>query len=93
MTETGERFFLFDIGVGDINRMLLFAADDGIDMIAISSQWFGDGTCKICPQIFSKINTIHALVNHEDLLCVFAFLPSKTGIVNGQFFTTVYATL
>ena len=89
MTGTDERFLLFDSGVGDINRMLIFATNNGIDMLATSSQWFGDGTFKLCPQIFPQIYTIHVLVNHEVLPCVFALLPSKTETVYAQFFTTV----
>ena len=89
MTGTVERFLLFDTGVGDVNRMLVFATDDGIDMLANSSKWFGDGTFKLCPQIFPQIYTTHALVNHEVLPCVFALLPSKAEIVYEQLFTTV----
>ena len=89
MTRTGERILLFDIGVGDINRMFRFATNDGIDMLADSSQWFGNGTFQLCPQIFSRIYTVHALVNHEVLPCVFTLLPSKAEIVYEQFFTTV----
>ena len=88
MTGTGESFLLFDSGVGDINRMFIFATNDGIDMLANSSQWFGDGTFKPCPQIFSEIYTIHALVSHEILPCVFGLLLFKTEIVYEQFFTT-----
>ena len=65
MTGIGERFLLFDSGVGDINRMFIFATNDGIAMLDNSSQWFGDGTFKLCPQIFSQICTIHPLVSHE----------------------------
>ena len=89
MTGTGERFLHFDSGVEDINRMFIFATNDGTDMLANSSQWFGDDTFKLCPQIFSQIYTIHALVNHEVLPCVFALLPPKTEIVYEQFFTKV----
>ena len=93
MTGTGERFFLFDSGVRDIYRMFIFATNDGIDMLANSSQWFGDGTFKLWPQIFSQIYTIDALVNHEVLPCVFGLLPSKAEIVYEKFFTTVCNTV
>ena len=69
--------------------MFILATNDGIDMLANSSQWSGDGTFKRCPQIFSQMYTIHALVNHEVLPCVFALWPSKTEIAYEQFFTTV----
>ena len=90
MTGTGERFLLFDSGVVDISRTFIYATNGGIDMLACSSQWFGDGTFKLCPQqIFSQIYTIHALVNGEVLPCAFALLPSKIEIVYEQFFTPV----
>ena len=89
MTGTGKRFLFFDTGVGDVNRMFIFATNDGIDMLANSSQRFGNGTFKLCPQIFSQIYSIHALVNHDVLPCDFAFLPSKAEIVYEQFFTMV----
>ena len=53
MTGTGKIFLLFDISAGDINRMFIFATNDGIDMLGNSSQWFRDGTFKRYPQIFS----------------------------------------
>ena len=39
MTGTGERFLPFDSGVGNINTLFIFATNDGIDMLAHSSQW------------------------------------------------------
>ena len=61
----GERFLLFDNGLGDSNKTYIFATNDGIDMLANSSQWFGDGTFKLHPQIYSQIYTIHVLVSKE----------------------------
>ena len=58
-------------------------------MLANPSQWVGYGTFKLCPQIFSQMYTIHALVNHGLFPSVFAHLPSKTEIAYEQFFTTV----
>ena len=37
MTKTGQRFLLFDSGVGYINRMFVLATNDGIDILANSS--------------------------------------------------------
>ena len=88
-THDGGRFLLFDSGIGDINRTFIFATNDEIDMLADPSQWFGDGTFKPYPQVFSQIYTIHALVNHDFLPCVFAHLPSIAEIVYEQYFTTV----
>ena len=38
MTGTSERFLLFDSGVGDINRMFIFATNGGIDMLSNCSE-------------------------------------------------------
>ena len=49
MTGTSERFLLFDSGVGDLDILFIFATNNGINMLANSSQWFGGGTLKLCP--------------------------------------------
>ena len=38
MAGTGGRILLFDSDVGNINRMFMFATNDGIDMLDNSSQ-------------------------------------------------------
>ena len=52
MTGTAGRILLFASDVGDINRMFMFATNDGIGMLDNSSQWFVDGIFKLCPQIY-----------------------------------------
>ena len=52
MTGTGKIFLDFDSGVGAIIRKFIFATNDGIGMVVNSSQWFGDGTVRLCPQVF-----------------------------------------
>ena len=73
MTGTGERFLLFDSGVGNTNRMSIFATNGAIVIHANSSQCFGDSIFKLCPQIFSQIYTIHVLVNCDVSPCVNAY--------------------
>ena len=40
--------------------------------------WFGDGTFKVCRQIFFQIYTIHAQINGRILSWIYALLPNKT---------------
>ena len=89
VTNREDRFFLFDSGVGDVNRLIIFATHDAIRLLATKSNWFMDGTFKVCPEIFFKIYTIHVLINHQIFPCVFALLPNKTEITYNRFLTEV----
>lgn len=78
ITNRGDRFLLHDSGVGDVNRIIVFATDDAIQLLGTSNHWFMDGTFKLCPEIFFQIYTVHALINNKTFPCVFALLPNKT---------------
>ena len=63
VTSTGEQFMLYDSGVGDQNRMLLFAGSNAVELLKQSRHWFADGTFKVSPTIFFPVYTMHALLN------------------------------
>lgn len=73
-----EQFLLFDSGVGDDERLLIFATPTGLNTLSASSHWFVDGTFKVVPQIFFQIYSVHALVADNVIPCVFALLPNKS---------------
>ena len=54
VTNRGDRFLLFDSGVGDVNRLIIFATNDAIPLFGTSPNWFMDGKFKVFPEIFSK---------------------------------------
>ena len=85
----GDRFLLFDCGVGDVNRLIIFATNDAIRLITTNPHWFIDGTFKVCPEIFFQIYTIHVLISHQIFPCVFALLPNKTDATYNRFLTEV----
>ena len=60
-TDRGDRFLLYDSGVGDANRIILFATDQAINLLSTSDNWFGDGTFDVSPDIFYQVYTIHAI--------------------------------
>ena len=78
ITNRGDQFLLFDSGVGDIDRMLIFTTNDAIHLLATNNHWFMDGTFKLCPEIFFQLYTIHVLINHQTFPCIFTLLPNKT---------------
>ena len=73
-----EQFLIFDSGQGDADRIFIFGTNQSLQLLSQSQNWFGDGTFKVCPQIFFQIYTIHAQINGRILPCIYALLPNKT---------------
>ena len=92
VTKAGEQFLIFDSGVGDNERILIFATQQGIRFLSNNSHWFMDGTFKLCPEIFYQIYNIHALNNNQVFPCVFALLPGKNEDTYNQLFRDVRNT-
>ena len=88
-TLNGEQFLLYDSGVGDIARILIFATNQSVQLLATSEDWFGDGTFKVCPEIFFQLYTIHAKVNQRVIPCAYALLPDKTQQTYTRFFQEI----
>ena len=93
ITNRGNRFPLFDSGAGDMNRLIIFATNDAIRLLATNPHWFMGGTFKVCPKLFFQIYTIHAMINHRIFPCVFALLPNKTEATYNRFLTEVLNAL
>ena len=89
VTKAGEQFLIFDSGVGDNERILIFATQQGIHFLSNNSHWFMDGTFKLCPEIFYQIYTILALNNNQVFPCVFALLPNKNEVTYNVLFREV----
>ena len=86
VTKAGEQFLIFDSGVGDNERILIFATQQGIHFLFNNSHWFMDETFKLCPEIFYQIYTIHALNNNQVSPCAFALYLTKM-----KFYTTYFS--
>ena len=72
-----------------MNRLIIFATNDAIRLLATNPHWFMDGTFKVCPEIFFQIYTIHLLISHQIFPWVFALLPNKTEATYNRFLTEV----
>ena len=88
-TSDGQNFLLYDNGVGDVNRILIFATERGTNLLKQSDHWFGDGTFKVSPVIFFQVYTIHAVCNGKVFPCIFALLPNKTVATYELFFREI----
>lgn len=76
MTADGEDFLLYDSGLSD-QRMLVFSTAKNIRLLENSTDWFGDGTFKVVPELFYQLYTIHCLTSKRIIPCVYALLPNK----------------
>ncbi|CAI6377779.1 unnamed protein product [Macrosiphum euphorbiae] len=72
-----ENFLLCDTGP-EINRILLFGRQRGLEILSTSEQWFVDGTFKIAPILFSQVFVILGCRNGGVHPCVYAILPNKS---------------
>ena len=88
-TSNGERFLIFDSGMGNADRMLIFATNQALQLLADSEDWFGDGTFKVCPEIYFQFYTIHARVGDRIFPCIYALLPNKQELTYNRLFNQV----
>lgn len=54
-TLKGQSFLLFDSGIGDVNRILVFGTHQMLSLLRDSSNWFADGTFKVVPNQFFQL--------------------------------------
>ncbi|XP_018493876.1 uncharacterized protein LOC108863783 [Galendromus occidentalis] len=77
-TFRGERFVHYDSGVGDVNRIIVFATAKNLELLKMSPEWFVDGTFKVCPLIFHQLYTFHVrLPDGKTVPVVYSLLPAK----------------
>ena len=75
ITKAGEQFLIFDSRLGDNERILIFATQQGIHFLSNNSHWFMKRTFILCQEILYQIYAIHALNNNHILPCVVILLP------------------
>ena len=90
VTSIVDQFLAYDSGVGDPNRIMIFASPQGIRLLGSSSHWFADGTFKVCLQLIFQLYTMHAHDNGRIFPCAFALLPNKTQATYNLFFMELY---
>ena len=77
---------LSDSGVGETNRLILFATANFLSILKESPNWYCDGTFKVCPEQFFQIYTIHAEKDGNVFPCVYGLLRSKNELTYDRMF-------
>ncbi|QQP42000.1 Putative LOC100898192, partial [Caligus rogercresseyi] len=74
----GEEFLLFDSGMEDPNRLLIFGTQDGLKDLETNGNWACDGTFRSSPNIYYQMFTLHVIINNTSIPRIFALLPGKS---------------
>ena len=77
-TADGKQFLLWDSGRDDINRILAYCSEEGLDLLLNKPHWFCDGTFKASPDIFYQIFSLHVYISGAVVPVLYAMLPNKT---------------
>ena len=65
--------------VGDPDRIIIFATEDGlIDMLRFR-HWAGDATFDSCPELWYQLLTMHCSVGKNYVPRLFCLMPDKKG--------------
>ena len=72
----GKQFLLVEDG--DVKKIIIFATDDNMKLLAEAETLFVDGTFHTCPEIFYQIFTVHAFKNGQQFPLAYCLLPDKT---------------
>ena len=84
---------ILDSGIGDHERMFIFASELGLQCLAESENWYADGTFKVSPELFFQLYTIHGQQPGSIFPCVFGLLPNKTEVTYTRFFREVFGQI
>ena len=58
-TSKGQQFLLYDSGIHQTNRLLIFGTHQMLNLLRDTSNWYADGTFKVVPIQFYQLYTIH----------------------------------
>ena len=74
-TLKGDRFLLFDSGIGDEQRIIVNETPKFVSFLCTSDNWYCDGTFSVVPNLFLQLYPLHAGVIFP---CIYALLPNKS---------------
>ena len=92
VTKKNKDFLRYDSGPESGNdRILIFASDEGTDMLVKCVNLFGDGTFNAAPEVFYQLYVVGAYVRGYVYPCAYALLPNKTAETYTQLFNQISA--
>ncbi|CAF2997181.1 unnamed protein product [Rotaria sp. Silwood2] len=88
LTNSGDRFLLYDNEDND-SRIIILSSDDDLKRLSQCDHWHADGTFRVAPQLFYQLYTLHGVIRGRSLPCVYAILPGKSESVYDKLFHVI----
>ena len=79
---------IYDNG-SEQERVLVFASDDGLNLLGDADTWFMDGTHSTAPSQFQQLFCIRVPLGETCVSLVYALLPSKTQAIYEECLTAI----
>ena len=86
-----QTFLIHDSGRFSNQRIVMYATEEGLRLLARSGTWYMDGTFSTAPDCFRQLYVIRAEIGTTCASCVYAFLPGKTETVYTEMLEAVIA--
>jgi len=77
LTNKNETFLAYDSGSSE-SRILIFTTQYNLNVLQETDDWFGDGTFKSVPSIFSQLYTIHCYTRSLVIPLVYILMTNRT---------------
>ncbi|KAL4085461.1 hypothetical protein QTP88_027319 [Uroleucon formosanum] len=76
VTNKGDMFLFYDSKIQ--KRILIFSTLENLNMLKECSSWFGDGTFRSVPTLFSQLYTIHGTKNKQSFPLVYILMVDRS---------------
>ena len=93
LATNADLFLVFDSGIGDPERIFIFASDLGLQFLYECDHWYADGTFKVCREVFYQVYTVHGQQRTRNFPCVLGLLPNKAEATYTRFFRELFIRL
>ena len=70
VTKDGRPFLIHDSGEGVVNRIVVYATEESLRLLAVARTWFIDGNFSMAPLIFKQLYIIRAPLGNSAITCV-----------------------
>ena len=88
-TTDNKTFLIHDSGVGIQQRLVIYATEDSLRVLAASDLWFMDGNFSMVPVIFKQLYIVRVPLGTSAVTTIYALLPGKTQGIYVEFFQAI----